>query len=132
MSSLGKAGFSSQCIIQGVDANRNWGFHWNEGGSSSDKCSDTYHGPEAFSEPENVNVRDMLNTRRGDWVFYNSIHSYSQLILLPWGYTDDVPNDYDEMYNLFMKGSDALTAVHGKTYEVCDSSEFYSFEIFIS
>lgn len=102
----------------GVDANRNWGFHWNEGGSSNDKCSDTYHGPEAFSEPENVNVRDMLNTRRGDWVFYNSIHSYSQLILLPWGYTDDVPNDYDEMYNLFMKGSDALTAVHGKTYEV--------------
>ncbi|XP_023341572.1 carboxypeptidase B [Eurytemora carolleeae] len=102
----------------GVDANRNWGFHWNEGGSSHDNCSDTYHGPVPFSEPENVNVRDILNSRRGDWAFYNSIHSYSQMILLPWGYTDDVPNDYDEMYNLFMKGSDALTAVHGKTYEV--------------
>merc|ERR1712226_1521374 len=26
----------------GVDANRNWGFHWNEGGSSNNKCTDTY------------------------------------------------------------------------------------------
>ena len=37
-------------VLQGVDANRNWGFHWNEGGSDNDKCSDTYHGPAAFSE----------------------------------------------------------------------------------
>merc|ERR1719175_283776 len=103
---------------KGVDANRNWGFHWNEGGSSNNKCSDTYHGPEAFSEPENVNVRDFILSKKGEWVFYNSVHSYSQLILLPWGYTSSKPSDYDAMYELAMKGSDALTAVHGKTYEV--------------
>jgi murein tripeptide amidase MpaA len=113
-----RSNHGSIVACKGVDANRNWGFHWNEGGSSSDKCSDTYHGPEAFSEPENVNVRNFIETRRGDWLFYNSIHSYSQLILLPWGYTNDLPEDYDQMYELFMKGSDALTAVHGKTYEV--------------
>jgi len=101
----------------GVDANRNWGFHWNEGGSSNNKCTDTYHGPAAFSEVENVAVRDFLLARKEQLVFYNSIHSYSQLILLPWGFQSDTPADYDEMYALAMKGSAALTAVHGKTYE---------------
>jgi len=102
----------------GVDANRNWGFHFADGGSSSDKCSDTYHGPEAFSEPENQHVRDFLSARNGEVVFFNSVHSYSQLILLPWGYTSTPPNDYDSMYEIAMKGSDALTAVHGKHYDV--------------
>merc|ERR1711887_316220 len=102
---------------KGVDANRNWGFHWNEGGSSNDRCSDTYHGPSAFSEVENVNVRDFLLARKDKIVFYNSIHSYSQLILLPWGFQNETPNDYDNMYALAMKGSAALTAVHGKNYE---------------
>jgi len=102
---------------KGVDANRNWGFHWNEGGSSNDKCSDTYHGPEAWSEIENVNVRDFIDARKDKFVFYNSIHSYSQLILLPWSYTSELADNYDYMYELAMKGSDALTAVHGKYYE---------------
>merc|ERR1712110_1126092 len=44
----------------GTDANRNWGFHWNTGGSSSNPCADTYMGSEAFSEVENRNVRDFL------------------------------------------------------------------------
>jgi len=102
---------------KGVDANRNWGFHWNEGGSSNDKCSDTYHGPEAWSEVENVNVRDFIAGMKDDFVFYNSIHSYSQLILLPWSYTSELADNYDYLYELAMKGSDALTAVHGKYYE---------------
>jgi hypothetical protein len=28
----------------GVDTNRNWGFHWGEGGASTDTCSETYRG----------------------------------------------------------------------------------------
>ena len=39
---------------------RNFGHHWNDGGSSNDKCFDTYHGPEAFSEPETSAVRDYI------------------------------------------------------------------------
>jgi murein tripeptide amidase MpaA len=102
---------------KGVDANRNWGYHWNEGGSSNDRCQDTYHGPEAWSEPENVHVSDFILARKDQIVFYNSIHSYSQLILLPWGFQQQTPDDYDQMLALAEKGSDALTAVHGKVYE---------------
>ena len=39
---------------KGTDANRNWGFHWNDGGSSSNSCSETYMGPEVWSEVENT------------------------------------------------------------------------------
>ena len=40
-------------LCKGADANRNWGYRFDTGGSSDSACSDTYHGKEAFSEVEN-------------------------------------------------------------------------------
>merc|ERR1711970_322120 len=102
---------------KGVDANRNWGFHWNEGGSSNDRCSDTYHGPSAFSEVENVNVRDFLNVHKDKLKFYMNVHSYSQLVLLPWGFSYDECDNYANIYAAGNKGNSALYAAHGKRYE---------------
>merc|ERR1711997_397515 len=82
---------------EGTDLNRNWGYHWNDGGSSDNTCSDTYHGSEAFSEIENQNVRDFLWKNKDSIKFYNNVHSYSQLILLPWGYTSVPAPNYDRM-----------------------------------
>ena len=79
----------------GTDLNRNWGYHWNEGGSSDNTCSDAYHGPSAFSEVEDCNVRDFLLKNNGTIKFYNNMHSYSQMILLPWGYTETQMPNYD-------------------------------------
>jgi hypothetical protein len=39
---------------------RNWAYHWGEEGAGSDSCSETYRGPEAFSEIEARNVRDFI------------------------------------------------------------------------
>eukprot|EP00091_Calanus_sinicus_P004031 TRINITY_DN14227_c0_g1_i2.p1 TRINITY_DN14227_c0_g1~~TRINITY_DN14227_c0_g1_i2.p1 ORF type:complete len:414 (+),score=103.00 TRINITY_DN14227_c0_g1_i2:90-1331(+) len=102
----------------GTDANRNWGFHWGTGGSSNNPCADTYMGPEAFSEVENRNVRDFLTANKDNVKFYNNVHSYSQLILLPWGWGYEQPDNYDDLYEMAMKGNDALFDVHGKTFEV--------------
>ena len=44
----------------GTDLNRNWGFHFADGGSSYDPCSQVYHGSGPFSEIENRNVRDFV------------------------------------------------------------------------
>ena len=51
-------------VIRGVDLNRNFGFKWAEGVNIFDPrpasplpCLDTYHGPDAFSEPETKAVR---------------------------------------------------------------------------
>jgi len=102
----------------GADANRNFGFHWGTGGSSDNPCSDTYMGSEPFSEVESRNVRDFLTANKDMIKFYNNIHSYSQLVLLPWGWGFDLPENYDDLYQVAMKGADALKAVHGTNYEV--------------
>ena len=44
----------------GTDLNRNWGFHFADGGSSYDPGSQVYHGSGPFSEIENRNVRDFV------------------------------------------------------------------------
>merc|ERR1711992_74519 len=104
-------------ICQGTDANRNWDFHWSETGASGDSCSQTYYGPEPFSEVENRNVRDFVSARKDRIVFYQTLHSYSQLILFPWGYTTTPAPGYDAMNDLANRGNDALFAVHGEYYE---------------
>jgi len=105
---------------KGTDANRNWGFHWNDGGSSSNSCSETYMGPEVWSEVENTNVRDFVSARKENIKFFNTIHSYSQLVLLPYGFSSDtsiVPG-YDKLLDLATKSNEALYAVHQKRYDV--------------
>ena len=84
---------NSVCV--GTDLNRNWGYHWNDGGSSSNPCSDSYMGKSAFSEVENQNVRDFLSKHKDTIKYYVNLHSYSQLVLLPWGFTEDPMPVYD-------------------------------------
>ncbi|WP_395680903.1 M14 family zinc carboxypeptidase [Dokdonella sp.] len=108
----GTPGASSQ---PGIDLNRNFPFHWNTTGgqgSSGTKCNLTYRGPTAASEPETQNLvgyvagtpggngtysGGALPDRRPDDVstaspddyagLFFDIHSYSQLVLWPWGDT---------------------------------------------
>jgi len=103
---------------RGTDANRNFGFQWNTGGSSNDKCFDTYHGPSAFSEPETAAVRDFILSLNGTVKYFNDQHSFSQLILLPWGFTSDPPENSFELLKAAEIGNDALKAVHGSDYTV--------------
>lgn len=78
----------------GVDLNRNWGFQWGGEGASANTNNETYRGPAPFSEPETTAMSQFLAANphiRG----YNDIHSYSQLILYPWGYQTSPPaNEY--------------------------------------
>ena len=86
---------------------------------SDDKCSVVYRGPEPFSEIETRNVRDFLLKKKGDWIFYDSIHSYSQMILLPWAYTKDIkPGDFDRLKELSDIGAKAIFRTHGEIYQV--------------
>jgi len=83
------------CI--GTDLNRNYNTHWGQGGSSNSSCSDTYMGPSVASEPETKNTAAFWKTLQNstaaivaaiDW------HSYSQLVLRPWGWTSaDSPDE---------------------------------------
>lgn len=88
---------------RGADLNRNYPFAWNTvaGGSSGNPCDATYRGPGPGSEPETqavVNhIRATFADQRGDAMtdpapddlqgLFLDIHSYSELVLWPWGMT---------------------------------------------
>lgn len=94
----------------GVDLNRNFPFGWNStggSGSSGEPCADIFRGPAASSEPETFAiasyVRSIFPDARGPdpldpapddtpGIFLD-LHSYSRLVLWPWGATNTVaPN----------------------------------------
>ncbi len=78
---------TSGCI--GVDLNRNFDFLWSSGiGTSANPCDyQVYRGSSAFSEAETKNVRYLLDTFPIDVMA--DVHSFSQLILYPWGDDDN-------------------------------------------
>ncbi|VDM61605.1 unnamed protein product, partial [Angiostrongylus costaricensis] len=75
----------------GADANRNWGHRWGEAGANRSPCSNIYAGSRPFSEPEIV---DLVTWQIPNLVIYISLHSYGQLLLSPWGYTQARPDNY--------------------------------------
>jgi len=74
----------------GVDLNRNWDDHFGGSGSSGTPTSDTYRGPFAFSEPETTAVSRYCATN-GPYVGAIDWHSYSQLVLRPYGWGTSAP-----------------------------------------
>ena len=73
---------------KGVDLNRNYSYDWgNLAGSSDSPCSDLYHGPEAFSEPETQAIRDFVLEIKPATAF--STHTYSDVMIYPNNITTD-------------------------------------------
>lgn len=73
---------------RGVDLNRNWAIEWDSlVGTSTNPASDVYRGTSAFSEPETTAVSDYLQTLPNLKAAVD-VHSFSQLILGPFGYSE--------------------------------------------
>jgi carboxypeptidase T len=113
----------------GVDPNRNYGYMWgtlNVPTSSRVPSDDTYVGPRAFSEPETQAVRDLVGRELFRGVI--TYHSYSQLILYPWGYTNTPivdPTDLNKTSKLAQRMADLIKGVHGEVYTPEQSSSLY-------
>lgn len=91
---------------RGADLNRNYAFQWGCcDGSSGTPCNDIYRGPTPASEPETQAVQDYIRAQfpdqRADDLaaaaplnatgIFLDLHSYSELVLWPWGFTADPP-----------------------------------------
>jgi carboxypeptidase T len=113
----------------GVDPNRNYGYMWGTldvAAANHAHSDETYVGPRAFSEPEVRAVRDLVARELVGGVL--TYHSYSQLILYPWGYTaDPVPDDADllSMRGLAEEMQRLVKGVHGRTYVAQQASQLY-------
>ncbi|RWS09155.1 carboxypeptidase B-like protein, partial [Dinothrombium tinctorium] len=100
----------------GVDPNRNWGFHWNETGTSGDPCSDTYSGPFAFSENETRVMANYIYRIKNRLAAYHSYHAFSQLIMPPYGYTYQLPPNIFELMVKANKMANAIKYTSGNTF----------------
>ena len=117
----------------GVDPNRNYGYMWgtrNDDISSQVPSDDTYVGPRAFSEPETRAVRNLVARELFRGVI--TYHSYSQLILYPWGYTEQpIPDEIDRanMIEIAERMQELMRNVHGETYRPLQSSQLYGIPV---
>lgn len=103
----------------GADPNRNWDSHWGGIGTSSNECSDTYHGKSAFSEIEVKQVSDKLKLIAASVGLksYWNIHAYSQLVLYPWSYTTKQAKDWREIRRIAQVFADGIHEVNGKYFK---------------
>ncbi len=100
----------------GVDPNRNYGYHWGEAGAGSSPADQTYRGPSAFSEAETQAVRNLVLKIKPKGVI--SLHSYSQLVLYPFGYTKDPAPHQADLHKL---AADMAKVLGGFTPEAASS-----------
>ncbi|GAA6215355.1 carboxypeptidase A1 [Lates japonicus] len=103
----------SRC--DGVDPNRNWDAGFGGPGASGNPCSETYRGPRAHSESEVKSIVDFVKSH-GNFKAFISIHSYSQMLLYPYGYTRTPVRDRDELDALAKKAITDLASLYGTRY----------------
>jgi murein tripeptide amidase MpaA len=92
------------CI--GVDLNRNFDLLWgietrDQMGNlttSRSPCNYQFVGPNAFSEPETQNVRRLLDDYPIEC--FVDVHSFSELILHPWGHAPNQTVDPTQRFNV--------------------------------
>ncbi|CAG0879288.1 unnamed protein product [Cyprideis torosa] len=107
----------------GTDLNRNWDYYFGGVGASHNPCSILYHGSRAFSEPETAAASQYISSLSPNTTLYLALHSYSQLILLPYGNTYQHPSDYDELMNIALQGEAAIEGVGGGNWRSGTASD---------
>ncbi|XP_036776209.2 carboxypeptidase O [Manis pentadactyla] len=107
----------------GTDLNRNFNASWCSIGASKN-CSDlTFCGAGPASEPETKAVSSFIESKKENIACFLTMHSYGQLILLPYGYTENKPSNHEELIQVGQKAANALKEKHGTNYRVGSSAD---------
>ncbi|MBI2864025.1 MAG: zinc carboxypeptidase [Chloroflexi bacterium] len=107
----------------GVDINRNFPYRWSSPGADSYPCGETYYGPSAGSEPETQALMRLIDDN--SFMFLMDYHSFGNLVLWPWGYTDS-GTDLDPRLAATGAKLAQLTARSGGTsYSPIQGSQLY-------
>ncbi|CAI4225229.1 unnamed protein product [Auanema sp. JU1783] len=109
-------GISNACC-QGVDLNRNFGFRFGEIGASKYPCSEIYHGPSAFSEPETIAISEFMLSQKERLQAYITLHAYSQLWIYSYSHRKfTYAPDIAETRRVAAKAVEALGKLYGTKY----------------
>lgn len=87
-------------------------------GASRDPCSTRYGGPAPYSEPEIKAMSELITSLKDKINVLLSFHSYSQLVLSPYGHTAEVfPPNYEDLMKVAKAYADAVAALpYGSVY----------------
>ncbi|CAK6971049.1 carboxypeptidase O [Scomber scombrus] len=107
------------CACSGTDLNRNFYANWGTiGVDLTDCCSNIYCGTKPVSEPEAEAVTKFVGGQSGDFLAFLTIHSYGQLLLMPYGHPNVIAPNNDELMEVGLAAAEAIKKVHGKEYVV--------------
>ncbi|XP_063704888.1 zinc carboxypeptidase-like [Culicoides brevitarsis] len=110
-------------VYKGVDLNRNFDSAWNGNGSSADPANYDYAGSKAFSEPESAAIAKFILENGKKIKSYIALHSYSQLVMFPFGHTAEPIRNYEDHKRIVEKAKIAIHETHGKVYNVGSKHE---------
>ncbi|EHB12265.1 Mast cell carboxypeptidase A [Heterocephalus glaber] len=105
---------NSSCI--GTDLNRNFDVSWNSSPGTNNPCSDIYRGPAPESEKETKAVTDFIRRHLKSIKAYITFHSYSQMLLFPYGYTTKLPPNYEDLNKVAKIGTDVISTRYETRY----------------
>ncbi|XP_077204839.1 mast cell carboxypeptidase A-like isoform X2 [Paroedura picta] len=111
---------SSDCV--GVDLNRNFDLAWSTVDSSKNPCKETYCGSFAESEPETKAVTTFIRNHLSSIKAYLTMHSYSQMLLFPYGYTYEETPDHNELNEVAKEAVKAISSLYSKEYKYGSSA----------
>jgi murein tripeptide amidase MpaA len=122
----------------GIDLNRNYSFQWrlrgddpcptisDDIGASDDPNNEIYRGPEPESELEVKAIRALTADPARHFKAQLDYHSYSQLILYPWGYQLFAAPDAGTLSKLARKMSEEIKKIDGKEYRPQQAQNLYT------
>ncbi|GFV39001.1 mast cell carboxypeptidase A [Trichonephila clavipes] len=112
---------SNRCdgICVGVDLNRNFaGKFCSDQTSSPNRCSETYCGQNPFSEKETTALKKIVDKNSKNLIAYFCLHSFGAMWMSPYGKTDDLPEEYEELMRVAKAGAKAVKKFGKTSYEV--------------
>lgn len=71
-------------------------------GASNSPCSDSYAGPNAFSEPETKSLSSFIEVFSKRIKFYLSFHAFGQFLVYPYGNGSIRPDNSDILVRIFL------------------------------
>ncbi|EDV94383.1 zinc carboxypeptidase [Drosophila grimshawi] len=106
-------------ICRGVDLNRNFPLSWNTTGASGNPCKYDFSGPSAASEVETQRIIQFLETHAQPERIrtYLSLHSYSQLIMFPYGHTAERVENYADLKAIGQLAAERIKSLTGRIYK---------------
>ena len=106
----------------GVDLNRNFGYKWgyDNWGSSPDPSTQIYRGTGPFSEPETENLK--IFSEAIDFSLALNNHTYSDLLIYPWGYESFLTHDS----MIFINYAEIMTRKNNYIYGTVHETLYYT------